>query len=94
VGDGVEITLSDAAGQRAARRARWVRTFADARPSELIVLVDSYGMCTLALDRRAAATELNLRAGSAVTIAVEGAGGDTPVDPAVPVRLGRGEARR
>ena len=31
------------------------RTFADAKPSELVVLVDSYGMCALALDRRSAA---------------------------------------
>jgi S-adenosyl-L-methionine hydrolase (adenosine-forming) len=50
------------------RRARWVRTFAEAKPSELVILVDSYGMCALALDQRAAATQLKLRAGHAVTI--------------------------
>jgi S-adenosylmethionine hydrolase len=33
------------------RRARWVHTFADAKASELVVLVGAYGMCTLAFDR-------------------------------------------
>jgi S-adenosylmethionine hydrolase len=93
-GDGLEVTVYDAAGQHAARRARWVHTFADARPGELVVLVDSYGMCTLALDRRSASTELGVRAGSAVTVAVEGAGGAPADGPAVPVQLGRGEVRR
>jgi len=50
------------------RRARWVRTFADAKASELAVLVDSYGMCALAFDRRSADHELKVRAGSKVTI--------------------------
>ena len=31
-------------------------TFADAKPSELVVLVDSYGLLTLALDRQSAAS--------------------------------------
>jgi len=93
-GDPVEVTVSDAAGVRAARRARRVRALADAKPSELVVLVDSYGMCTLALDRRSAAAELGVRAGSAVTVAVEGSALDRADDPAVPVRLGRGEPPR
>ncbi len=50
------------------RRVRWVHTFADAKPSELGLLVDSYGMCALALDRRSAAAQLKLHAGHAVTI--------------------------
>ena len=41
---------------------------ADTRPGELVVVVDSYGMCSLALDRRSAATELRVRAGQAVTL--------------------------
>ena len=44
--------------------ARWVRTYADAKPSELVVLVDSYGLLSVALDRRSAAEELGLHAGS------------------------------
>ena len=93
-GDPLEVTVSDAAGVRAARRARRVRAFADAKPSELVVLVDSYGMCALALDRRSAAAELGVRAGSSVTVAVEGSGSVPPEDPAVPIRLGHGEPRR
>lgn len=50
------------------RRARWVTAFADAKPSELILLVDAYGMCSLAFDRRSAASELKLRSGQAVRI--------------------------
>jgi S-adenosyl-L-methionine hydrolase (adenosine-forming) len=50
------------------RRAHWVSAFAEAKPSELALLVDSYGMCALALDRRSAADELELRAGKTVTV--------------------------
>ena len=50
------------------RRARWVSTFAEAKPAELAVLVDSYGMCTLALDQRSASSELALRAGQTVIV--------------------------
>jgi S-adenosylmethionine hydrolase len=56
------------------RRARWVHTFAEAKPSELVLLVDSYGMCALALDQRSAAAELKLRAGHNVTIATQDKG--------------------
>lgn len=86
-GDALEITFGEATagGERLARRARWVRAFADAKPSELILLVDSYGMCALALDRRSAATELGVRAGSSITLATEmsappaRAGSETPI---------------
>lgn len=54
-------------GERA-KSARWVRAYADAKPSELVLLVDSYGMVALALDRRSAAAEFGLRAGSPVTL--------------------------
>jgi len=57
-----------------ARQARWVRTYADAKPSELVLLVDSYGLLALALDRRSAAADCGLRAGSAVTIVPPGGG--------------------
>ena len=33
------------------RAARWVHTYADAKPSELVLLVDSYGLLSLAFDR-------------------------------------------
>jgi S-adenosyl-L-methionine hydrolase (adenosine-forming) len=54
------------------RAARWVHTYADAKPSELVLLVDSYGLFALAYDRESAATHLRLKAGSGVTLVPEG----------------------
>ena len=54
------------------RAARWVRTYADAKPSELVLVVDSYGLLALAFDRESAATALGLHAGSGVTLVAEG----------------------
>jgi hypothetical protein len=68
-GDRVEVRIADRA-----RMARWVRTYADAKPAELVALVDSYGLVSLALDRAPAADELGLQAGSAVTLVVEASG--------------------
>ena len=59
-------------GERA-KAARWVKAYAEARPSELVVLVDSYGLVALALDRRSAAAEYGLAAGSAVLVVPPGA---------------------
>jgi S-adenosylmethionine hydrolase len=50
-----------------------VHTYADAKPSELVMLVDSYGLLSLALDREPAAKALGLHAGSGVTLLPEGA---------------------
>ncbi len=63
------------------RAARWVHTYADAKPSELVLLVDSYGLLALALDREPAAVALGLKAGSAVTLVPAGAAPSSP-DPA------------
>jgi hypothetical protein len=62
------------------RVARWVETYADAKPSELVLLVDSYGLTSLALDRQSAAKTYKLRVGSGVTLVPPG-GSITP-DPA------------
>jgi S-adenosyl-L-methionine hydrolase (adenosine-forming) len=62
-GGRVEVRVGDLV-----RAARWVGTYADAKPSELVLLVDSYGLLSLALDRRSAAAELGLRAGAPVTL--------------------------
>ncbi len=67
-GDRVEVR----AGEQV-RAARWVHTYADAKASELVLLVDSYGLMSLALDRRSAAAELGLHAGAAVTLVPPGA---------------------
>ncbi|MGH8974102.1 MAG: SAM hydrolase/SAM-dependent halogenase family protein [Acidimicrobiia bacterium] len=50
------------------RTARWVTTYAEAQALELVVVVDSYGLVSLAFDRSPAAEALGLRAGSAVTL--------------------------
>ncbi len=55
------------------RAARWVQTYADAKPSELVIVVDSYGLTALALDRASAAAECKLRPGSPVTLVPPGA---------------------
>ena len=62
-GDAIEVRMGETG-----RRARWVHTFADANPSELVLIVDSYGSCALAFDRQSAAAQLKLRAGSNVTL--------------------------
>jgi S-adenosyl-L-methionine hydrolase (adenosine-forming) len=58
------------------RTGRWVSTYAEAGPLELAVVVDSYGLVSLAYDRRPAAEELDLRPGSAVTLAVVSPGAE------------------
>ena len=63
------------------KSARWVQAYADAKPSELVLLVDSYGMLALALDRRSAAAEFGLRAGDAVTLVPPGATVADAADP-------------
>jgi len=50
------------------RTGRWVGSYAEATPYELAVIVDSYGLVSLTLDRRPAAEELGLQPGSAVTL--------------------------
>lgn len=67
-GGPVEVRLRDAT-----RMARWVHTYAEAKPSELVLVVDSYGLMSLAMDRRSAAGEWNLAAGSGVTLVAPGA---------------------
>jgi S-adenosyl-L-methionine hydrolase (adenosine-forming) len=69
------------------RAARVVHTYSDAKPSELVLLVDSYGLLSLALDRESAAAALGLRAGSSVTLVPEGAG--STEGGVTPVELGR-----
>lgn len=63
VGDQIEVSIRDRAGM-----LRWVHTYADAKPSEFALVVDSYGLCSLVLDRRSAAAEHDLRIGTEVHI--------------------------
>lgn len=59
-------------------------TYADIGPGEVGVVVDSYGLLAIVVDRGSAAAELGLGAGTAVTVAAaedddQGAGVTTPV---------------
>lgn len=53
------------------RVARWVTAYGDAKSGELVTVVDSYGLVSLALDRDSAAEQLQLRVGSAVTLVAQ-----------------------
>ncbi|MDQ3574477.1 MAG: SAM-dependent chlorinase/fluorinase, partial [Actinomycetota bacterium] len=50
------------------RTARQAPAYGDLKAGEVGVVVDSYGLVSLALDRRSAAEELRLRPGDAVTL--------------------------
>ena len=56
-------------GNEEVRRARVAATYGDLKPGELGLVVDSYGLVSLAFDRLSAAQELKLRAGDSVVIA-------------------------
>jgi S-adenosylmethionine hydrolase len=74
------------------RTGRWVGSFAEAGPLELAVVVDSYGLVSLTLDRRAAAEELGLHAGSAVTLGPVPAEGMGNVPPTRAAGAAKGRA--
>ena len=57
------------------RSARWVHTYAAAKPSEVVLVVDSYGMLSLCMDRRSAAEEFGLAPGAPVVVVPPGASG-------------------
>jgi hypothetical protein len=69
-GDGVELHVAGTA-----RRARWVEAYAHARPSELTVVTDSYGLLAIALDRQSAAEHLGAKPGTAVAVVASGGAG-------------------
>lgn len=50
------------------RMARWVDHASEGKPSELLVIVDAHGLCSLAMDRSSAGAALSARAGTAVHI--------------------------
>ena len=58
----------------AGRRARWAHAFADANPSELLLIVDSLRQLRARLRPPVAAALLKLRAGSTVVLVPQGAG--------------------
>jgi len=70
-------------GQRSARR---VTAFAELDQNEVGLVVDAYGLVSVVLDRRSAAVELGLAAGSSVVI--QALDEDRPPGIVTPVNLG------
>ena len=62
---GERVALRWGEQRRTARRAH---TYADLKPGEVGLVIDSYGLVSIAFDRRSAADELGLRSGDAVTL--------------------------
>ncbi|MEO6121822.1 MAG: SAM-dependent chlorinase/fluorinase [Acidimicrobiales bacterium] len=55
-------------GHDQVRTGRKVHTYANLKPSEIGLVVDSYGLLSVVLDRRPAAHELKLHTGDAITL--------------------------
>jgi len=74
------------------RTGRWVGSYAEAGPFEVALVVDSYGLLSLTLDRRPAAEELGLRAGSEVILGPVPPGGTGGVPPTKAAGAAKGRA--
>jgi S-adenosylmethionine hydrolase len=59
------VTLRWASDVRTARRAR---TYGDLAGNEVGLVIDSYGLLSIAVSQRSAAAELRLRPGDTVTL--------------------------
>lgn len=68
MGDRITLRLGDGRGDGNVRTARRVTTYADLKGGEIGLIVDSYGLLSIALDRRPAAEELRLGPGAAVSL--------------------------
>jgi hypothetical protein len=66
--DRVRLTLVDALGHERVRSAMVVGAFGDLGTAELGVVVDSFGLLAVCLDRSSAAVELGLAAGDRVVL--------------------------
>ena len=84
-GDVVRVRMGDE--WRIVRRGH---TFAEIADGEIGLIIDSYGLLTLALDRRAASSELGLRTGSEVRFQRLD-GDEAPRGVDTPVQMGRRE---
>ena len=86
-GDHVQLRVTDPTdptGPRL-RRAQRTSSFATLPPGAVGLVLDSYGMLAVALDRRSAAEELGLAPGDQVTLTPL----DAPPAPETPVTFGR-----
>ncbi len=75
MGDGLRLTASDVG-----RTARRVNSFSDLGSGELGVLVDSYGLVAVAVNRGSAALELSCVEGDSITVEPGGPAPATPVE--------------
>ncbi|MFZ9015449.1 MAG: SAM hydrolase/SAM-dependent halogenase family protein [Ilumatobacteraceae bacterium] len=87
--DAVEVRIEDPVGGPIVRRAVRSATFAALPQGTVGLVLDSYGMLALALDRRSAAEELGLAAGAQVVLGPLGDGEDGPTIATTPVAFGR-----
>lgn len=71
-GSSVEVAIR---GEQ--RSVHWVRTYADARASEVVLLTDSYGLVSLAVDKGSAANVCRLAANESVTLRFTDGGGES-----------------
>jgi S-adenosylmethionine hydrolase len=83
--DVVGITVGSDLPRRAARRCT---TFADIPPGGLGLVLDSYGLFALAMDRRSAAVELGLAPASQVIVSRIDAAGEAGAGTTSPIVLG------
>jgi S-adenosylmethionine hydrolase len=81
----VRLVMAD--GARSARR---VRTFGDLEPREIGLVVDAYGLVAVVIERRSAAEEMGLSAGSEVTIDVLDEPGSSGITTSVDLGPRRG----
>lgn len=88
-GDRLDFRAGDV--HRSAVRAA---TYAEVRAGEVGLVVDSYGLVSVVVDRGSAAHELGLRAGTQVTLAPLDDDGAGPARASTPVRLARREDPR
>lgn len=86
-GDDIKVRFDSLTGEPTTRHARRATSFAELGPGAVGLVLDSYGMLALSLDRRSAAEELRLGAGDAVTLTPL-TDGDSPAVE-TPVQLGR-----
>jgi S-adenosyl-L-methionine hydrolase (adenosine-forming) len=68
LGDRLQVRFGES--DRSVRTGGRVSTYGDLKQGQLGVIVDSYGLVSLALDRSSAAAELKLRPGDAVSLEV------------------------
>ena len=68
LGERMQVSVGDLAGEPRVRVAALARTFADVGVGAVGLVTDSYGMLALALDRRSAADELGIAAGDQVLL--------------------------